>query len=208
MCISYSADGGASSNGTRTTHRSGRSAGSDSSYFSSATAMVSAIKQGKVDAILNAPPSAIANLKADKSLVVDTASDVRPGEGERPTQRGRLQERLEPCGIADPVHDPAVRSRSLSPSPTNTRWSFVPRCSRPWGGLHTHGAAERGPYPADVDRHVLRNATPRLPLGRRVRPEAAHRCSALRVGRPRAQDLRLSGWHGRAPRRPAYPWAR
>ncbi len=41
-------------------------------YFSSATAMVSAVKQGKVDVILNAPPSAIGNLKADKSLMVDT----------------------------------------------------------------------------------------------------------------------------------------
>lgn len=43
-------------------------------YFSSATAMVAALKQGKVDAILNAPPSAISTLKADKSLEVDTKS--------------------------------------------------------------------------------------------------------------------------------------
>lgn len=41
-------------------------------YFSSPDSMVSALKQDQVDAVLNAPPSAISNLKSDKQLVVDT----------------------------------------------------------------------------------------------------------------------------------------
>lgn len=41
-------------------------------YFSSPDAMISALKTNQVDAILNAPPSAVTTLQADKNLVVDT----------------------------------------------------------------------------------------------------------------------------------------